>query len=175
MILVFWMLSFKPAFFTFLFHPDGVHGKESACQCRRHRDSGLIPGSGRSPGGEDGIPLQYSCQENSMDRGAWRATVHGVAKSRTQLNDFHLFYRCSNFVSSEDGLAFEFGLWHSLKTPILLKIKNLSLIYLVTGSCLAQISAGKISLLCPQGRIVTVSSTENRNSRALSECVENQY
>ena len=116
-----------------------------------------------------------SSLENPMDRGAWRATVHGVAKSRTQLNDFHLFCRCSNFVNSEDGLAFEFGRWHSLKTPILLKIKNLSLIYLVTGSCLAQISAGKISLLCPQGRIVTVSSTENRNSRALSECVENQY
>ena len=74
------MLSFKPAFFTFLFHPDGVHGKESACQCRRHRDSGLIPGSGRSPGGEDGIPLQYSCQENCMDRGAWWAIVHGATE-----------------------------------------------------------------------------------------------
>ena len=49
------------------------------------RDLGLIPGSGRSPGGGNGNPLQYSCLENPMDRGAWRATVHGVAKSRTQL------------------------------------------------------------------------------------------
>ena len=46
---------------------------------------GLIPGSGRSSGGEHVNPLQYSCLENPMDRGAWQATVHGVAKSRTLL------------------------------------------------------------------------------------------
>jgi len=45
------------------------------------RDMGSIPGSGRSPGGGHGNPLQYSCLENPMDRGAWTATVHGVAKS----------------------------------------------------------------------------------------------
>ena len=45
------------------------------------RDSGSVPGLGRSPGGGNGNPLQYSCLENPMDRGAWRATVHGVAKS----------------------------------------------------------------------------------------------
>ena len=44
-------------------------------------DPGLMPGSGRSPGGERDNPLQYSCLENSMDRGAWWATGHGVAKS----------------------------------------------------------------------------------------------
>ena len=44
-------------------------------------DMDSIPGSGRSPGGGNGKPLQYSCLENSMDRGAWRATVHEVAKS----------------------------------------------------------------------------------------------
>ena len=49
------------------------------------RDAGSIPGSGRSPGGGNGNPLQYSCLENPMDRGAWRATVHGVTKSLTQL------------------------------------------------------------------------------------------
>ena len=43
-------------------------------------DSGLIPALGRSPGGGNGNPLQYSCLENPMDRGAWQATVHGVAK-----------------------------------------------------------------------------------------------
>ena len=47
------------------------------------RDLGLIPGSGRSPGGGNGNPLQYSCLENPMDRGAWWATVHGVAESDT--------------------------------------------------------------------------------------------
>ena len=48
------------------------------------RDTGLIPGSGRSPGGKHGNPLQYSYLENSMDRGDWRAIVHRVAKSQTQ-------------------------------------------------------------------------------------------
>ena len=47
------------------------------------RDEGLIPGSGRSPGGGRGGPLQYSCLENPMDRGAWRSIVHGVAKGQT--------------------------------------------------------------------------------------------
>ena len=50
-------------------------------------DMGLIPGLGRSPGGGNGNPLQYSCLENSMDRDAWQATVHGVPQSQTQLRD----------------------------------------------------------------------------------------
>ena len=50
-------------------------------------DLGLIPGLGKSLGGGNGNSLQYSCLENSMDRGAWRATVHGVSKSPTRLND----------------------------------------------------------------------------------------
>ena len=50
------------------------------------RDSGLIPGSGRSPRGGNGTLLKYSCQENRMNRRGWRATVHGVTKSRTRLN-----------------------------------------------------------------------------------------
>ena len=49
------------------------------------RDTGSIPGSGRSPRGGNGYPLQCSCLDNPMDRGAWRATVHGVVKSRTRL------------------------------------------------------------------------------------------
>ena len=49
------------------------------------RNAGSIPESGRSPGEGDGNPRQYSCLENSMDRGAWRATVHGIAKSQSQL------------------------------------------------------------------------------------------
>ena len=49
------------------------------------RDMGFIPGSGRSPGGGDGNPLQYPCLGNPMDRGAWRATVYRIAKSQTRL------------------------------------------------------------------------------------------
>ena len=49
------------------------------------RDVGSIPGSGRSPGGGNGYPLQYSCLENPMNRGAWWATVHRVTKSQTQM------------------------------------------------------------------------------------------
>ena len=51
-------------------------------------DRGLIPTLGRSPGGGNGSPRQYSCLENPMDRGAWQATVHGVAKSQTRLSNW---------------------------------------------------------------------------------------
>jgi len=57
-------------------------GKESACNAGV---LGLIPGSGRPPGEENGNPLQYSCLVNPMDRGAWQATVHGVARVRHDL------------------------------------------------------------------------------------------
>ena len=56
-------------------------GKESACNAGATGNTGSIPGSGRSPGEGHGNPLQYSCLENPMDRGAWCVTVHGVAKS----------------------------------------------------------------------------------------------
>ena len=59
------------------------------------RDLGLIPGLGRSPGKENGYPLQYSCLENPMGRRAWWATVHGVTKSWTQLSNLactHTYY-----------------------------------------------------------------------------------
>ena len=62
----------------------GSDSKESACNVG---DLRTIPGSGRSPGGGNGYPLQHSCLENSMDRGAWQATVYGVTKSRTRLSD----------------------------------------------------------------------------------------
>ena len=57
--------------------PDGSDGKESACNAG---DPGSVPESGRSLGEGNGYPLQYSCLENSMDRGAWQAIVHGVTK-----------------------------------------------------------------------------------------------
>ena len=67
--------------------PGGSGVKESAYNAE---DVGLIPGLGRSPGEGNGNPLQYSCLENSMDRGAWWARVHGVTKESDmtkQLND----------------------------------------------------------------------------------------
>ena len=67
--------------------PGASDGKESACNTA---DQGLIPGSGRFPGEGNGYPLQYSGLENSLDRGAWWATVHRVTKSQTRLSDFTL-------------------------------------------------------------------------------------
>ena len=62
-------------------------GKNPPASAGDTGDVGSIPGSGRTPGGGHGNPFQCSCLENRTDRGAWRATVHGVAKSRTQLSD----------------------------------------------------------------------------------------
>ena len=66
----------------------GLHrwlsGRQFACNAG---DAGSIPGWGRSLGEGNGNPLQYSCLKNRMDRGTWRATVHGVTKSQTRLRD----------------------------------------------------------------------------------------
>jgi len=77
-------------FFPHLFYqvarvcfPGGPSGKEPACQCRYARDTASVPGSGRSLRKGNDISLQYSCLENPMDRGAWQATVRGVAKTWT--------------------------------------------------------------------------------------------
>ena len=67
--------------------PSGTVVKNLPTSAEDARDVGLIPGSGRSLGEGNGNPLQNSCLENPMDRGAWWATVHGVAKGWTQLND----------------------------------------------------------------------------------------
>jgi len=64
--------------------PGGSDSKESSCNAE---DLDSIPGLGRCPGEGNGNSLQCSCMRNPMDRGAWWATVHGVAKSRTQLSD----------------------------------------------------------------------------------------
>ena len=56
-------------------------------------DLGLIPGLGSSPGEGNGSPLQYCCLENPMDRGAWQAAVHGVAKGRTRLSNFTFTFK----------------------------------------------------------------------------------
>ena len=64
--------------------PGGSVGQESAWSAE---DLDLIPRSGRSPGEGNGDTVQYSWQQNPMDKGAWQATVHGVAKSQTRLSD----------------------------------------------------------------------------------------
>ena len=69
--------------------PGGSDGKDSACKMG---DLGSVPGLGRYPGEENGYSLYYSGLENSMDRGAWQATVHGVANSRTRLSDCHFHF-----------------------------------------------------------------------------------
>ena len=102
MILVFWMLSFKPAFslslFTFIkkvlsssslsaVFPGGSVVKNPPANAGKTRDSSSIPGLGRSPGEGNGNPLQSSCLGNSMKQEAWRAIVHGVSKSWIRLID----------------------------------------------------------------------------------------
>ena len=67
--------------------PGGSEGKESACSAG---DLGSIPGLGRSPGEGNSYPLQYSCLENSMERGVWQAAAQEVAKGQTQLSNFQL-------------------------------------------------------------------------------------
>ena len=66
--------------------PVGSGSKESACNVR---DPASVPGSGRSSGEGSGYPLQYSCLENSMDRGGQRATVLGITKNQTRLSNWH--------------------------------------------------------------------------------------
>ena len=66
--------------------PGGWDGKESTCNVG---DVGLIPGLERPPGEGNDYPLQYSGLEDSVDRGAWQATVQGVTKSQTRLSNFH--------------------------------------------------------------------------------------
>ena len=70
--------------FFFVFFFTEFQAVKNACNAG---DLGLIPGLGRSSGEGNGNPLQYSCLENPMDRGAWQAAVHGVTKSWTRLSD----------------------------------------------------------------------------------------
>ena len=79
--------------------------KDSAYQCRRHKGPGFYPLVGSPPGGGNGKPLQYSCLENSMDRGAWWATAHGVTESDTAERT-HRGYQCMyNWIMSLDTFS----------------------------------------------------------------------
>ena len=86
--------------FLYLGFPGGSDNKASACHVA---DLSSIPRLGRSPGEGNGNPLQYSCLENPMDRGAWWAIVHRVTKSQTRLSEFtslHM-YQTSDFIGLE--------------------------------------------------------------------------
>ena len=83
--------------------PGGSDGKESACNVG---DLGLIPGSGRSPEEGNGSPLQYSCLGNTVNRGAWWATVHGVAKLRIQLSDWNFHFHIEHWEGQVSGFFF---------------------------------------------------------------------
>ena len=72
--------------------PQRLGGKEFTCKSGDREDAGWIPGSGKSPGGGNGTPLQNSCLGNPMDRGAWWATVHEATKSQIQLSKAFLFF-----------------------------------------------------------------------------------
>ena len=76
--------TLDPTTFIDISFPVGSVGKEAPCNVG---DLGLIPGWGRSPGEGNGNPLQYSCLENSMDRGAWWTTFHGVTKESDRMSD----------------------------------------------------------------------------------------
>ena len=74
---------------VFLGFPGGSNYKESACNARC---LGSTPGLGGSLGEGNGYPFEYSCLENSIDKGTWQATVHGVTKNQTRLSDFHFLF-----------------------------------------------------------------------------------
>ena len=104
-------------YFLKLGFPPSSISKEIACNAG---DPGSIPGLGRSPGEGNGNPLQYSCLENSMDRGAWWATVHGVTHTHTQVH----YHRLLEWAQSNEwyyvnySIAFLIGAQSNTKTPL---------------------------------------------------------
>ena len=142
--------------YSWLGFPGSSHGKESACNVG---DLGLIPGLGRSPGGEHGNPLQYSCLENPMDRGALWAAVCVAAKSQTRLsnwtaktllsgsgvrglwcgNQHELGYLDICYFHSLDPFFWERGPWERLKAlPLRCKVSRPNdLQFTVPGACLS--------------------------------------
>ena len=104
-----WATSLSLCFLCFVLGAS----QASASSARDTGAMGSIPELGRSAGGGHGIPLQYSCLENPMDRGAWRATVHGVAKSQTrlkQLSKTQHVYSLINLLKREKALKKKFFL-----------------------------------------------------------------
>ena len=91
--------------------------KESTCNAGDTRDSSSTPGWERSPGEGHGDPLQHPCLENAMDRGAWRATVHRVAKTTTEVTE-------NVTLREEESLSRGFPTLHSVSEICLLKLAS---------------------------------------------------
>ena len=89
--------------------PGDWDDKKSACNAG---ELSSTPGSGRSPRGGNGNPFQHSCLENPMDRGAWQATVHGVAKSQTWLRDWHFHFQRVDIVPTAAWICLDQLLCH---------------------------------------------------------------
>ena len=104
-----WSFSILPAYLIgkTLAHPSGAVVKNPPAKAGDARGSDSIPGLGKSPGGGNGNPLQYSCLKNPMDRGAWQAIVHGVAKSWTQLSDWTHTQRSGKLLPYRKKVAVE--------------------------------------------------------------------
>ena len=122
---IYWRFSWKQGL------PRWFSGNAFTCQCRRQRHVSLTPGSGRSPGIGNDNSLQYSCLENSMDRGVWRAAVHKVAKSQTQLST-HMQLKTYKktpqcFKKKNSGINVCFQLWQSIWNQIVPLDKTIKL------------------------------------------------
>ena len=113
-------------------------------------DVGSIPGSGRCPGGGHGNPIQYSCMENSKDRGGWQATIHGVADSRKPLGDLtttiNYSHNAVHYIPAAAAAAMSLQSCPTLCDPIdgsppgslipgILQARTLGLLYFVSESC----------------------------------------
>ena len=149
--------------------PGGSDGKESACNAG---DLGLIPGSGRSPGEGNGNPLQYSCLENLIDRGAWQAMVHGVTNSWTQLSKWHFHFSllCSSRrenTDAKEGLKLVFWGCAVLTPPLQMPTVSAPVVGVGTG-------VQHPSTLCPRreqairmhGEMRTGLGVQNLSQRA---------
>ena len=104
-------VDFKSLYKSLTGFPGGASGKEPTCQCKRHKRFRFDPWVGKIPGGGHGNPLQYSCLESPIHRGAWRATVHGVAQSQAGLNTsttrtWHLILKLISFLIPYEATLF---------------------------------------------------------------------
>ena len=153
--------------------PGSTSGKEPACQCRRLKDTGLIPVLGRSPGEAHGNPLQYSCLENPKDREPWMAVVQGVAKSWTQLK--LLSTQCENSKTFMPYLRLRFIPCGVGRVPLLLSSRSWP------GSPTAQVPDSAVGRLVParHGRLGkarrlprAVLSGEERSACSRHSCTE---
>ena len=121
--------------------PWWLRDKESACSAGNTGDMGLIPGLGRSSGGGNSNPFQYSCWENSMDREAWWATIHRVAKSQTWLRQLSTHTRMIVLSGWSLGFKCIFKTQHLYSPPIIILVFLMSylmsdcFVYLLTTYC----------------------------------------